>query len=206
MSGAFDRLIQRLHDGEVNSVCVEPDGRWRSAAPKPALVLPGSFNPLHHGHRELARVAAQLTGLAPVFELSILNVDKPTLDEAEVRRRAAQFEWHAPLWVTRAPLFAQKTALFPGAVFVIGFDTARRLIDPRYTADDAEELNRQLAWMRDLGCRFLVAGRHEAAGRFAELNDLAVPSDFAELFAPIPASRFACRISSTALRSASGAA
>lgn len=47
---------------------------------KARLVLSGSFNPLHEGHKELLRQAAQLEGLDPIedtcFELSIANADK----------------------------------------------------------------------------------------------------------------------------------
>ena len=38
----------------------------------------------------------------------------------EVRRRLAQCTWRAPLWLTRAPTFAEKALLFPGVVFVVG--------------------------------------------------------------------------------------
>ena len=38
------------------AVCVEPGGVVRSGPPAAAL-LPGSFNPLHHGHAGLAAVA-----------------------------------------------------------------------------------------------------------------------------------------------------
>ena len=39
-------------------------------APKPVAMLPGSFNPLHHGHTALAAVAAARLGVPVAFELS----------------------------------------------------------------------------------------------------------------------------------------
>src|SRR5215218_2679474 len=72
----------------------------------PRAVLPGSFNPLHHGHTGLAAVAAARLGVPVAFELSVANVDKPDLDAVEVERRVAQFRDAGPVWVTRAPTFA----------------------------------------------------------------------------------------------------
>src|SRR5262249_18725414 len=45
--------------GEVDAVCREPDGRWRTDAPRPTALLSGSFNPLHAGHVGLAHAAAR---------------------------------------------------------------------------------------------------------------------------------------------------
>ncbi|CAI8038541.1 NADH-quinone oxidoreductase subunit C 2 [Geodia barretti] len=50
-------------------------------------VLPGSFNPLHLGHEQMAAIAGQITGLEVVYELAVLNVDKPPLEEEEIVRR-----------------------------------------------------------------------------------------------------------------------
>src|SRR4051794_17844632 len=74
-----------LFRGETTAVCVESDGRVASAAPAPALLVPGAFNPVHAGHWGLAEVAARLTGTAAAFELSVTNVDKPPLGPDEVR-------------------------------------------------------------------------------------------------------------------------
>src|SRR5437667_73710 len=48
--------------GRVPALCVAPDGWMLADAPAPAVVLPGSFNPLHEGHTALAEVAARLAG------------------------------------------------------------------------------------------------------------------------------------------------
>jgi nicotinic acid mononucleotide adenylyltransferase len=55
--------------------------------PRPLAVLPGSFNPLHHGHTSLAAAAAARLGVAVEFEPSIATVDKPSLDPEELDRR-----------------------------------------------------------------------------------------------------------------------
>ncbi|CAM9486106.1 unnamed protein product, partial [Hapterophycus canaliculatus] len=153
----------------------------RAALPKgKTVVLPGSYNPLHRGHLgllEAARAALEKTLLDTsggggktmvhgVFEISVSNVDKGGLAAEEVRRRAAQFAeprgvgWPYPVVVTRAPLFSQKARLFPGCAFVVGADTAKRIIDPRYYGNS--QMVSALAEIRHLGCSFIVGGREDA--------------------------------------------
>jgi hypothetical protein len=193
-------LLERLLRGEVAAVGVDVDGRMSLDLARPAVVLPGAFNPLHEGHWEMAATAARQLGVAPAFELSVINVDKPPLPLAEIRGRLSQFTWRSPVWVTRAPNFFEKAALFPGAVFVIGADTASRILALRYYHDSETERSAALHAIRKQGCRFLVLGRHDSSGKFMELKDLWVPDDCRELFHGIPWSEFHNLISSTELR------
>ncbi len=186
--------------GECSAVCVECDGRFRVDAPAPRVLVPGAFNPIHAGHWGLAAVAARLTDSPAAFELSVTNVDKPPLGADEVRRRLAQFTWQAPVWLVRAPTFVEKARLFPDAMFVVGADTAERVLMSRYYRDSAGELSRALDEIRRRGCRFLVAGRAGADSRFAELHHLEIPPGYDNLFAAIPAAAFRVDVSSTALR------
>jgi hypothetical protein len=164
------------------------------------VLLPGSFNPLHEGHRGLADVASEIAGAPATYELSVVNVDKPPLDLPEVERRLDQFagsRW--PLVLTRAPTFIEKARLFPGVTFAIGWDTAVRLVHARYYGDSEAAMRDALAEMRELGCRFLVAGRR-VEGRFRALAEAGIPPALAGSFAEIPESRFRSDLSSTALR------
>lgn len=195
-----DSFLSGLDLGAEQAVCVDADGRIHKAAAKPALLLPGAFNPLHEGHRRLAQVSARMTGLPPAYELSILNVDKPPLAIDEVRRRMKQFQWLAPLWLTRSPTFVEKARLFPGVTFVVGVDTAERIVDSRYYGNDVAQMSSRLERIRSAECRFLVAGRTDAAGKFKERADLAVPAGFQDLFTAIPSSSFRCDARSTQLR------
>lgn len=195
-----DDLITQVSRGQCDAVCVEPDGQLRVMAPQPHVLLPGAFNPVHLGHWELAALAARRTGQPVAFELSVLNVDKPPLNPGEIRHRLAAFQGRACVWVTRAPTFREKAARFPGTVFVIGADTAARIIHPRYYGHSAEHLLAALDAIRHSGCRFLVGGREDEAGRFVLAADLAIPSSFADLFESVPESEFRVPGSSTLLR------
>ena len=197
---AHPNPLTRLLSGEAGAVTAHPDGRLTVNGPACAALLPGSFRPLHHGHEQLARAAEQILGNEVVFELSVLNVDKPPLEEVEVRQRLAQFASRATVVLTRAETFRKKADLFPGCTFVIGWDTAVRLVAPRYYGGDESAMLTALAEIWAAGCRFLVAGREEG-GAFRTLADVPVPQGFHPLFQEVPESLFRADVSSTALRS-----
>ena len=198
--------VAQLLAGQANLVLVETDGAMTTAEAgvleRPA-VLPGSFSPLHHGHRELARAAGELLGREVVYEIAALNVDKPALEEGEIRRRLEGLAGRGRVALTRAPTFRLKAELFPGCVFVIGWDTVTRLVDPRYYGGEAAAMLRALAEIWALDCRFLVAGR-VANGAFHTLEEAPIPDGFRPMFEAIPESRFRSDISSTELRERGG--
>ena len=165
----------------------------------PEGLLPGSFSPLHKGHRALVEATGKLAGMEVGYELSVINVDKPALEEAEIRKRLAQFLDHETVVLTRAETFSKKARLFPGRTFVVGWDTAIRLVAPRYYGGGMADMMVALAEMLAAGTRFLVAGR-EDQGIFKTLADVPVPEGFEYLFLDIPEGQFREDISSTQLR------
>jgi nicotinamide mononucleotide (NMN) deamidase PncC len=169
-------------------------------AERPRGLIPGSFNPAHAGHRELRAVAQELLGGPVAFELAIVNADKPRLDFHSIDQRCAQFDGDL-LAITSAPLFLDKARVFPGATFVVGYDTAERLIDPRFYGHSEARMHSALAELRERGAHFLVAGR-AAGSTFLSGDKLALPTGFEDLFTSIPESRFRADVSSSALRQA----
>ena len=177
--------------------CVEPGGA--RVAPAPLALLPGSFNPLHHGHTGLATAASAHLGVEVHFELAVVNVDKPELPREEVERRVAQFASVGPVWVTRAATFAAKAELFPGTAFVLGWDTAVRVVDPKYYGGEPAR-DAALRALLAGGCRLVVGGRIDAGGAFRTWDAGALADEFAGLFVPLTEADFRADVSSTELR------
>ncbi len=176
--------------GEVVDTLPWPEGG--------GAVVSGAFHPLHDGHLGLAAAAQRHLGRPVAFELAVANADKPSIDLDETHRRATQFAGRAPLLLTRAARFDAKAALLPGTVFVVGTDTAARVLEPRFYAQ-VDGLDEALDAMRAAGARFLVAGRR-SADRFVTLADLDVPARHADLFEALPESAFRADVSSTEIR------
>ncbi len=180
------------------------------ALPPPALLLPGSFNPLHEGHRRMLRLAPTLTSRkgsleigsegaktpSAAYELSILNVDKPPLDAQEAAGRLAHFAPDDVLWLTRSATFSDKARLFPGATFAVGADTVVRIGDLRYY-ENAAARDEAIHALRT--CRFLVFGR-TTGNRFRTLSSLDLPTGLHRLCEEVGAEVFRIDLSSTSLR------
>jgi nicotinic acid mononucleotide adenylyltransferase len=190
--------------------------------PHNALIVPGSFNPPHLGHIQLAKAAAQAmkpTASAIFFELSITNADKPPLMADDVVNRLKEFHQLPDMpenWgilLTNAPLFKQKVDLLaplqmPSSStkrndlhFCIGTDTLVRLIDPKYYGHSPEQMIQVLSGMPS---RFMVGGRLDQKAKDDPmfftgqefLHDL--PPDLQTKFTVL--SNFRVDISSTELR------
>ncbi len=184
---------QDLLLGRVETVC---NGQ---AGGPPRTVFSGAFNPTHVGHRRMVQIAAEMLQQPVALEMSILNVDKPPLDYLEIRRRLTQFSADDTIYLTRAATFEEKSRLFPGATFVVGIDTLRRIAEPRYYYGDSDSCRRAVQRIADRGCRFLVFGRDLGVG-FVRLADLELPETLRALCCEVPPDVFREDVSSTALR------
>jgi len=159
------------------------------------FILPGSFNPLHAGHKEMIQTVLELYDAHAAFELSITNADKPPLDYIEVEQRSAQFDGN--LVLTNAPLFIDKARLNPGMTFLVGIDTWERFIDPKYYSGNVSDRNKIIAELENLGIEFMVFSR-EINGT---IKSLASPWGKNGRFAyPAPESRKYTHVSSSQLR------
>jgi len=180
------------------------DGKWSLEPPAPpAGILSGSFAPRHQGHVELQQAAESILGGPVYYELPAVNADKPPLDFETIERRREVFA-DRPLAVTSAPTFLEKARLFPGTTFVLGVDTAARVIDPRFYNDDPHDRDLALASIGELGCRFLVAGRIDD-NSFQDLASLDLPDGCGQLFEAIPVDVFRCDVSSSDIRNSGSA-
>jgi hypothetical protein len=192
-------ILDRFLAGEFDRLTAQPDGQLMVSAPRLPMLFPGSFNPIHAGHVLLARVAEELTQQPLAFEISVTNVDKPPLEGRATRQRLAQFAWKSPVELTRAPTFLEKSRLFPRTTFVIGADTAERLVAPKYYGDD-DRMHAALEEIANSGASFLVAGRIDAGGRLRTLGDISVPRRYVDLFTVIPEHHFRHDASSSEIR------
>lgn len=165
----------------------------------PEVLFPGAFNPMHDGHRTMARLAETILGKPVTLEISAFNVDKPPLDYFDMAQRQAAIGAEYPLVFTRAPTFLEKSALFPGATFVIGVDTVKRIAEPRYYGDDMSACIAAIETIAERGNDFLVFGRQQDES-FETLADVALPKALAVICHGVEEEMFRHDISSSELR------
>lgn len=214
-AGAGGAIGPWLRPGEeVVRDRVEPPESWRelvsgmrrvvpagTASGSPVgggLVFPGSFDPLHEGHRLMARIAEEIAERPLDWELSIRNVDKPFLDYLELRERTAQFAAER-LWLTQAPTFLEKLDVFPESTFVVGADTYVRLGDPRYYGGSSVAAAAAVATIAARARGLIVFGRVRD-GVFTDASQLEVPAPLREIAYFVSPREFRLDISSTDLR------
>jgi hypothetical protein len=174
----------------------------------PHLLLPGSFRPLHEGHLAMAEAAARMTGIPCDFEISLFHPDKPPLDYVAIRSRLGGFRGRtARVYLTDAPTYLEKARVFPGCTFVLGHDTAVRILEPHYYGGVAAR-DAALDELEGLGTRLLVFGRVDSSGRFQDFS----PAEFEHPVAgflervarPVPEHAFRMDLSSTEVRNRTG--
>ena len=191
--------IRELLVGTAESFAVQFDD---IAATSPRVLLPGAFNPLHAGHRHMAQIARARLQAEVAFEISVTNVDKPPLDYYEIERRLQGFDRGDQVWLTRAPTFVEKAALFPGVTFLVGADTIRRIADEKYYSGSVRARDQALAALAAHQARFLVFGRLVGED-FQTLTNLPLPDALQRMCEEVPEAEFREDLSSTALRSGS---
>ena len=127
-------------------------------------VYSGSFNPFHDGHAEVIRKVMDKYDRI-WLELSIKNVDKPEMNLISLDNRIlsivqglTKHDLHdkvAGIILTNTPKFKDKLwQLGPNVDFLVGSDTAKRIVDPRY--GDPQEL---IEIAETYGTKFIVVQR-----------------------------------------------
>jgi nicotinamide mononucleotide (NMN) deamidase PncC len=162
------------------------------------IIFPGSFDPLQFGHDEIAKTVATMTEKEVVFEISAENADKATPALDRIVSRAQQFMGRWPVILrTGAKLFIDKVTSYAGVRgFVIGADTAVRILDPKYYTLRSDGVVSALEAFRVHETRFYVVTRR-VGGCIVAHRNLWIPRGYEHLFVPVPGN---WEISSTMLR------
>jgi cytidyltransferase-like protein len=169
---------------KINNILWFPSGKMLINVPihklNKLVLVPGSFNPLHDGHKFLLEEGKKLANC--IYELCVFNVDKPPLDKREIMKRLAQFD--CPVILTNTPTFVEKAKMFPGVSYSIGIDTALRLIDTHYSNGDDILMIKNLMKMGFASTEFFVASRTLSACNLGDrfgLNQILEPADLVTL-------------------------
>ncbi len=177
--------------GKVTALNDLPPGFFEQLA-----VFPGSYGPEHFAHDEIGMHVLRSTGRKVVYEMTVGHVNKQA-GLQEILARSGQFRGRWPVIVrSGAGRFVEKSACYPGAHFICGYDVAAQIINPEWYKENLETV---LGQMSDRRTRIYVMDRRDKDGTVKTVEDLPVASWWKHLFARVPSAQ---DISSSALREA----
>ena len=187
----YDNLV----DKKIKYLSLDGNNKKINLDLNNSVILSGSFNPLHKGHTELLIASEKEIAAKPLFEISIFNVDKNQIDFFNLNERIKQFRSIGKLIVTNSPTFTEKSSIFKKSIFVVGYDTALRLIDKKYYSNNINDAYNEI---KKNGCSFLVTGRY-IDKKYYDPNEIDY-GEFKDFFSILPENKFRLDISSTILR------
>ena len=186
LEGKINRLAFYVDGNEIT-----PSSTYHTDDPYSAFIMPGSYNPAHEGHFEMADYVAreliEMPNYGIDFEISIRNVEKPMLDliSLEERLKSISKGGKRKVWLTNAPTFVEKAKVFhnPYTTFIVGYDTAIRICNPKYAGDVDAVIN----VFYENNTRFVVFGRemngvfHPGFGRDIAAEEAAIAAETDEI-------------------------
>ena len=187
----YDNLV----DKKIKYLSLDGNNKKINLDLNNSVILSGSFNPLHKGHTELLIASEKEIAAKPLFEISIFNVDKSQIDFFDLNERIKQFRSIGKLIITNSPTFKEKSSIFKKSIFVVGYDTALRLIDKKYYSNNINDAYNEI---KKNGCSFLVTGRY-IDKKYYDPNQINY-GEFKDFFSILPENKFRLDISSTILR------
>lgn len=204
----FPDIIKSVIKGNTQYV-EKQKNTWNRDANQSTIIYPGSFNPLHAGHKTLMNlVKCKFPKQSTAYEISIVNADKASIfDEKQVRKRIAQFsDADGGVIISRGALFLDKAKLYGSVRFIVGVDTVFRILNPKYYSGDIGGVIDALTQLKIRGCSFIVAGRVEqhktdTTKHFQTLKNVSIPKGFENMFEQINECDFRMDISSSEIRS-----
>ena len=151
-------------------------------------IFPGAFNPPHEGHFGIAEQFEDFVGGRVAFAVEVSPPHKEALTVTEMLQRAKALQGHDVIFTSGAGLYVEKARMFPGLGILIGIDSFRRMLDPKWGVN-IEDLKAGLA-----NTCFVVADR-TVDGELRSLDPSEVPEG-------LQCRRLACRwdVSSSEIR------
>lgn len=162
----------------------------RRGSPPAAVHLPGTFNPPHVGHREIA-ARLQSIGRDCLFSVCVDPPHKEALSLCDLLERAQLLQGLDRLFSAGDPLYLDKARRWR-CDFAIGTDALQRMLDPSWGIAPQQLLQS----FAELGTHFYVAER-VLAGERISLESCRVPPQFGHLFSSLGC---CSEMSSTAMR------
>ena len=189
------RIEQFLADPDSTVLPTREAMQWNAAFG----LLPGSFNPPHDGHLGMLDFARRNLQIPTQLELSVTNVDKPPLTVDDVWQRLDGLLHNQEVWLTKAPTFVEKSAVFHDCRFLVGADTIVRIADPAYYEGSTERRDQAIDHLQQRQATFVVFGRL-AEGHFRDGSNLELPAKLTAMSRFVTESEFRLDVSSSQLR------